>query len=124
MATLKRFLGTAWDAELADTWSQAYGLIAKVMVAAAEHHEDVAPAIGRPMSCSVERRSIDVAVVEVVPRQPFAYRAGQSVAVEIPQRPRLGATSARRTPRTLPVICNSTSSRSPAAWCPPRWYAT
>jgi NAD(P)H-flavin reductase len=30
-----------------------------------------------------------VAVIEVVPREPFPYRAGQSVAIEIPQRPRL-----------------------------------
>ena len=37
----------------------------------------------------VERRSVEVAVVEVAPREPFSYRAGQSVAVEIPQRPRL-----------------------------------
>jgi NAD(P)H-flavin reductase len=28
-------------------------------------------------------------VIEVAPRQEFPYRAGQSVAVEIPQRPRL-----------------------------------
>ena len=28
-------------------------------------------------------------MVEVAPREPFSYRAGQSVAVEIPQRPRL-----------------------------------
>jgi NAD(P)H-flavin reductase/hemoglobin-like flavoprotein len=89
MATLKRFLGASWDAELADTWSQAYGLIAKVMVAAAEQHEDVAPAFWQADVVHVERRSMDVAVVEVVPREPFQYRAGQSVAVEIPQRPRL-----------------------------------
>ena len=89
MATLKRFLGPAWDAELADTWSQAYGLIAKVMVAAAEQHEDVAPAFWQADVVRVERRSMEVAVVEVVPREPFTYRAGQSVAVEIPQRPRL-----------------------------------
>jgi NAD(P)H-flavin reductase len=37
----------------------------------------------------VERRSVEVAVIEVSPREPFPYRAGQSVAVEIPQRPRL-----------------------------------
>ena len=89
MATLKRFLGPAWDAELADTWAQAYGLIAKVMVAAAEQHEDVAPALWEADVVHVERRSMDVAVVEVVPREPFEYRAGQSVAVEIPQRPRM-----------------------------------
>jgi NAD(P)H-flavin reductase/hemoglobin-like flavoprotein len=89
MATLKRFLGPSWDADLADTWSQAYGLVAKVMVAAAEQHEELAPAIWEADVVHVERRSMDVAVVEVVPRQPFGYRPGQSVAVEIPQRPRL-----------------------------------
>jgi NAD(P)H-flavin reductase/hemoglobin-like flavoprotein len=89
MATLKRFLGPSWNAELADTWAQAYGLIAKVMVAAAEQHEDVAPAFWEADVVHVERRSMDVAVVEVAPRAPFVYHAGQSVAVEIPQRPRL-----------------------------------
>lgn len=88
LATMKHFLGSAWDAELADTWSQAYGVIAKVMVAAAEHHEDVAPAMWDADVVRVERRSVEVAVVEVVPRQRFVYRPGQSVAVEIPQRPR------------------------------------
>ena len=89
MATLKRFLGGAWDAELADTWAQAYGLIAKVMVASAEQHEDVAPAFWQADVVRVERRSMDVAVVEVAPRESFSYRPGQSVAMEIPQRPRL-----------------------------------
>ena len=44
LATLKKFLGPSWTPDLADTWAQAYGLVAKVMVAAAEQHEDVAPA--------------------------------------------------------------------------------
>jgi NAD(P)H-flavin reductase/hemoglobin-like flavoprotein len=89
LATLKRFLGPAWNADLADTWAQAYGLVAKVMVAAAEQHEDVAPAWWEADVVSVERRSVEVAVVEVSPREEFSYRAGQSVAVEVPQRPRL-----------------------------------
>jgi len=88
LATLKRFLGTSWTPELADTWAQAYGVVAKVMVAAAEQHEDVAPAWWEADVVGVERRSVEVAVIEVVPREPFPYRAGQSVAVEIPQRPR------------------------------------
>ena len=88
LATLKRFLGTSWTPELADTWAQAYGVVAKVMVAAAEQHEDVAPAWWEADVVRVERRSVEVAVIEVAPREPFAYRAGQSVAVEIPQRPR------------------------------------
>ena len=33
-----------WTPDLADTWAQAYGLAAKVMVAATEEREDIAPA--------------------------------------------------------------------------------
>jgi NAD(P)H-flavin reductase len=89
LATLRRFLGPSWNADLADTWAQAYGLVAKVMVAAAEQHEEVAPASWEAEVVRVERRSVEVAVIEVEPRTPFPYRAGQSVAVEIPHRPRL-----------------------------------
>ncbi len=89
LATLKKFLGHSWTPDLADTWAQAYGLVAKVMVAAAEQHEDIAPASWEADVVSVERRSVEVAVIEVAPREEFPYRAGQSVAVEIPQRPRV-----------------------------------
>jgi NAD(P)H-flavin reductase/hemoglobin-like flavoprotein len=89
LAMLKKFLGPLWTPDLADAWVQAYGLVAKVMVSAAEQHEDIAPACWEAEVVSVERRSVEVAVIEVVPRQEFPYRAGQSVAVEIPQRPRL-----------------------------------
>jgi hypothetical protein len=34
----------SWTPDLADTWAQAYGLVAKVMVAAAEERVDIAPA--------------------------------------------------------------------------------
>jgi len=89
LATLKKFLGHRWTPDLADTWAQAYGLVAKVMVAAAEQHEEIAPASWEAEVVSVERRSVEVAVIEVAPREEFPYRAGQSVAVEIPQRPRV-----------------------------------
>ena len=89
LATLQYFLGRLWMPDLADTWAQAYGLVAKVMVAAAEQHEEVAPASWEADVVRVERRSVEVAMIEVAPREPFPYRAGQSVAVEIPQRPRL-----------------------------------
>ena len=89
LATLKKFHGPLWTPDLADTWAQAYGLVAKVMVAAAEQHEDIAPAYWEADVVSIERRSVEVAVIEIAPRQEFPYRAGQSVAVEIPQRPRL-----------------------------------
>jgi NAD(P)H-flavin reductase/hemoglobin-like flavoprotein len=89
LATLKHFLGRSWTPDLADTWAQAYGLVAKVMVAAAEQHEDIAPASWEADVVSVERRSVEVAVIEVAPREEYPYRAGQSVAVEVPQRPRV-----------------------------------
>ncbi len=89
LATVKRFLGPSWTPDLAATWAEAYGLVAKIMVAAAEQHEDVAPAAWEADVVRVERRSVEVAVIDVVPRVPFPYRAGQSVAVEIPHRPRV-----------------------------------
>jgi NAD(P)H-flavin reductase len=73
--------------DLADTWAQAYGLVAKVI--AAEQHEEMSPASWEADVKRVERRSVEVAMIEVAPREQFPYRAGQSVAVEIPQRPRL-----------------------------------
>src|SRR5215213_4647135 len=54
-----------------------------------EHYEAVAAASWEAEVVGVERRSVEVAVIEVAPRTPFSYRAGQSVAVEIPHRPRL-----------------------------------
>jgi NAD(P)H-flavin reductase/hemoglobin-like flavoprotein len=89
LATLHKFLGPTWTSELADSWAEAYGLVAKVMVAAAEQHEDTEPAYWEADVVSVERRSVDVAVVELEPREPYSYVPGQSVAIEVPQQPRL-----------------------------------
>jgi hypothetical protein len=50
------FAGMPWTPDLADTWAQAYGLVAKVMVAAAEEREDIAPAdweAGSHATCEV-----------------------------------------------------------------------
>jgi hypothetical protein len=111
LATLKKFHGPLWTPELADTWAQAYGLVAKVMVAAAEQHEDIAPAYWEADVVSVERRSVEVAMIEIAPRQELPYRAGQSVAVEIPHAPGRGAT-VRPTLPSPRGACSSTSSRS------------
>src|SRR4030095_12737663 len=43
LATLKKLLGPLWTPDLADTWAQAYGLVAKVVGGAAEQDEDIAP---------------------------------------------------------------------------------
>lgn len=89
LATLRHFLGPAWTEELAADWAAAYGLVAKVMVQAAEMAAESSPAWWTADVLSIERRTIDVAVVQVRPQQPFTFVPGQSVAFETPLRPRL-----------------------------------
>ncbi|WP_415854268.1 globin domain-containing protein [Sinomonas sp. G460-2] len=88
LATLQRFLGAAWTDEVARDWAEAYGLIAKVMVVAAEEASDTSPPWWEGEVTAVERRSLDVAVLQVRLPQDFAYAPGQSVAVEVPALPR------------------------------------
>jgi NAD(P)H-flavin reductase/hemoglobin-like flavoprotein len=89
LATLQHFLGAAWTPELAADWAAAYGLVSSVMVQAAEESaEDDAPAWWPGEVLGVDRRTMDVTVVQIHPEQPLDYRPGQSVAMEIPYRPR------------------------------------
>ncbi|HEY3087288.1 MAG TPA: FAD-binding oxidoreductase [Jatrophihabitantaceae bacterium] len=89
LATLRYFLGPQWTEELANEWAAAYGLVAKVMVQAAEEAEADSPAWWIADVLAVERRTMDVAVVQLRPQEQFDYVPGQSFAMEIPQRPRL-----------------------------------
>jgi hemoglobin-like flavoprotein len=89
LATLKQFLGAAWTEELAQDWAAAYGVIARVMVEAAEESSDTSPAWWDAEVVSTERRTMDVSVVQIRPGEPYDYAPGQSFAMEIPQRPRL-----------------------------------
>ena len=89
LATLKQFLGAAWTEDLAADWAAAYGVIARVMVEAAEESSDTSPAWWDAEVVSTERRTMDITVVQIRPREPYDYAPGQSFAMEIPQRPRL-----------------------------------
>ena len=89
LATLQQFLGAAWTEELAADWAAAYGVIARVMVEAAEESSDTSPAWWDAEVVSTERRTMDITVVQIRPREPYDYAPGQSFAMEIPQRPRL-----------------------------------
>ena len=88
VATLEHFSGPEWTPELAHDWVTAYGIVADVMIGAAEAAADQPPWWELTVT-DVERRAVDIAVLRVVPHQPLAYVAGQSIAVEVPQRPRL-----------------------------------
>ncbi|HEX6443675.1 MAG TPA: globin domain-containing protein [Streptosporangiales bacterium] len=89
LATLQHFLGAAWNERLATDWAEAYGLIAKVMVTAAEQAEESEPPWWPAEVVSVERRTLDVSVLQLRPEQSFSYEPGQSFAMEVPSRPRL-----------------------------------
>ena len=88
-ATLKHFLGSDWDEELAAHWTAAYQVIARMMVEAAETSSESTPDWWDADVVSVERRTMDLTLLTVRPRREFPFLPGQSVSVEIPQRPRL-----------------------------------
>jgi NAD(P)H-flavin reductase/hemoglobin-like flavoprotein len=89
LATLGHFLGERWTDELAADWAAAYGVIATVMVEAAAASERTSPASWSGRVTAVDRRGLDVAVVQVGPESRLPFEPGQSVAVEVPARPRL-----------------------------------
>jgi NAD(P)H-flavin reductase/hemoglobin-like flavoprotein len=87
LATLAHF-DDEWDDALAASWSEAYGLVADVMVEAAEKAADEPPWWDADVVAH-ERRTTDVAVLRVLPREPFHHLAGQSLSLETTLRPRL-----------------------------------
>jgi len=87
LATLQHF-DDAWTADLAQDWTAAYQLVAKVMIEAAEEASEQPPwwdadVVGH------DRRTFDVAVLKVKPRNPFGYQPGQSISLETELRPKL-----------------------------------
>ncbi|MGZ4427269.1 MAG: globin domain-containing protein [Nocardioidaceae bacterium] len=89
MAMLKHFLGNEWTEDLAADWAEAYSVIARVMVEAAEMSSDESPDWWDAEVISVERRMMDVTLLQIRPTTEYNYQPGQSFSMEIPQRPRL-----------------------------------
>ncbi|TQN42798.1 NAD(P)H-flavin reductase [Blastococcus colisei] len=87
LATLEHF-DEEWSPELAKDWSEAYTLVAEVMIAAADEAAEQ-PAWWDADVVGHERRTIDVAVLRVRPRARYDYLPGQSVSLESDLRPRL-----------------------------------
>jgi NAD(P)H-flavin reductase len=87
LATLEHF-DDAWTPELAKSWSEAYDVVATVMIEAAEQAAEQ-PAWWDADVVGHERRTIDVAVLQIRPRTRYEYQAGQSVSLESDLRPRL-----------------------------------
>jgi NAD(P)H-flavin reductase len=87
LATLEHF-DDEWTPELAKDWTEAYTLVAEVMVQAAEEAAEE-PAWWDADVVAHDRRTVDVAVLRIRPRARFDHLAGQSVSLETDLRPRL-----------------------------------
>jgi NAD(P)H-flavin reductase len=87
LATLEHF-DDEWSPELAKDWTEAYTLVAEVMVAAADEAAEQ-PAWWDADVVGHDRRTIDVAVLQVRPRAKYDYLPGQSLSLESDLRPRL-----------------------------------
>jgi len=87
LAALEHF-DDQWTPELAKDWTEAYTLVAEVMIAAADAAAEQ-PAWWEADIVGHDRRTLDVAVLQVRPRGRYDYTAGQSVSLETDLRPRL-----------------------------------
>lgn len=89
LATLEHFLGPAWTKELAADWTAAFGVIAQIMMDAAAEAEKTTPPWWDAEVVSVRRHSLDVTILQVRPDEPYPFDPGQSIAIEVPGRPRI-----------------------------------
>ncbi|GIJ29919.1 oxidoreductase [Micromonospora qiuiae] len=84
LATLRHFLGDQWTDDLAQDWTAAYGLVAKVMTEAAQEAEAVHPPWWVAEIIGHEQRAFDVAVLTLRPQYLLPFTAGQSIGVSHP----------------------------------------
>jgi NAD(P)H-flavin reductase len=87
LAALEHF-DDEWTPELAKSWSEAYDVVATVMIEAADAAAEQ-PAWWDAEVVGHDRRTIDVAVLQIRPRARYDYVAGQSVSLETDVRPKL-----------------------------------
>lgn len=87
IAALRHFAEEKWTPAVESAWTDAFTLIARTMIEAADAEQR--PAAWTAEVVDHQRLSWDLAVVRVQPSEPVPYRAGQYVSVETPQRPRL-----------------------------------
>jgi len=86
LATLEHF-DDAWNPSLAADWTAAYQLVAQVMVEAAEAVDD--PPWWDAVVVAHERRTFDVAVLRLQPKEPLDFVPGESISLETERRARL-----------------------------------
>ncbi|MCX4632206.1 globin domain-containing protein [Streptomyces sp. NBC_01443] len=89
LAALARYVGHAWTVDIAAAWAKAYGVIAQVMIRAAEQDEAVRPAVWPATVVHRVSHGHGIAEITVRPHEPYEYSAGQYVSLETPWWPKL-----------------------------------
>nr|WSW48019.1 FAD-binding oxidoreductase [Streptomyces sp. NBC_01001] len=89
LAALARYVGHAWTVDIAAAWAKAYGVIAQVMIRAAERDEAVRPAVWPATVVHRVSHGHGIAEITVRPHEPYEYSAGQYVSLETPWWPKL-----------------------------------
>jgi NAD(P)H-flavin reductase/hemoglobin-like flavoprotein len=89
LATLAHFLGEDWTPELAGDWTAAYGIVSEVMVQSAARSAKESPPFWEGEIVAHERRCVDLAVITIRPESAIPYLPGQSLSIQVPQRPRM-----------------------------------
>ena len=87
LATLEHF-DENWNEDLARSWREAYAVVAQVMIEAAEAASSEPPWWEGEVVAH-ERRTIDIAVLQLRSSTPLDYQPGQSISLETELRPRL-----------------------------------
>jgi NAD(P)H-flavin reductase len=85
VGAVREFAGELWAPGADAAWSLAYSLAAEP----ARRRAATMPGVVTGTVVAHRRLSWDLAVVTVEPDVPVEYRPGQSVTVEVPQRPRM-----------------------------------
>ncbi|MCY0954888.1 FAD-binding oxidoreductase [Streptomyces sp. H27-S2] len=88
LAALARYAGPAWTADIAAAWTKAYGVVADVMISAAEQDEAQRPAVWPATVVHKVLRGHGIAEVTVRPHMPYPYAAGQYASLETPWWPK------------------------------------
>jgi NAD(P)H-flavin reductase len=89
LATLEHFLGERWDAALAAAWTEAYGVVAKVMSDAAAEAAQLTPPWWNAEVVAREQRTFDITVLTLRTDYQLPYQPGQAITVETSLRPTL-----------------------------------
>ncbi|GAA3839884.1 FAD-binding oxidoreductase [Sphaerisporangium flaviroseum] len=89
LATLAHFLGDRWTPELAQSWTEAYGVISEAMIGAATDASRTTPPWWEGEIIAHEPRALGIAVIRARLNYPYPFRAGQSASISLGMRSRL-----------------------------------